>query len=409
MRLWTIKAQAAAPGQPETLEVMVYGCIVGGQPWDSSEVSASDLVRELSAHPAASTINVRINSFGGDAFGGLAIYNALLAHPAKKLVTVEGIAGSAASIIAMCGRVKMARGALLMIHNPSAGAGGDGNDLRSAASGLDKLRDSLAGVYAAKSGQPVAKILELMDADTWLSADEAKALGLADEIDETTIVTPTNRAGVVFFNAVGVPADRIPRPVNAGGSAMNEKALVGTLKVLLGMDEGATNEEVLAAFSKLMQGKDPDEAKKPEPEKAPEPPAMPPAPPASADAERLLRALTPEGQTGLVSVDAAVAEIIRLRTDYVPRAAAPSPVSVALAEGRITPAEAPMLRPWEASDRRGLEAFLASRQPGSAVPTGPAQSRLSAQGPDAVIPERIKQLAKLAGVTPEAIQERMPK
>lgn len=407
MRLWTIKALTVAPGQPEALEVMVYGCIVGGQVWDSSDVSASDLVRELSAHPAAETINVRINSFGGDAFAGLAIYNALLAHPALKAVTVEGIAGSAASIIAMCGRVKMARGALLMIHNPSAGAGGDGDDLRSAASGLDKLRDSLAGVYSAKSGQPVEKILELMDAETWLSADEAKALGLADEIDEAMIVTPTNRAGTVFFNHVGVP-EAILRPVAAGGSKMNEKALVGTLKVLLGMDEGATNEEVLAAFSKLMQGKDPDEAKKPEPEEKPEPPAVPPAPPASADAERLLRALTPEGQTGLLSVDAAVAEVIRLRTDYVPRSAAPSPVSVALAEGRITPAEAPLLRTWETTDRQGLATFLASRPVNSAVPMGQAQAKLN-QGPDAVIPERIKQLAKLAGVTPEAIQERMPK
>ena len=203
-----------------------------------------------------------------------------------------------------------------------------------------------------------------------------------------------------------------PKKVELAGKPLDEKSFVSALMALVGVGLDTSLEDLLGAVGKVMQGKDPGE-KKPDPEDEPEekpepkPEAMPPAM-ESAALSRLLSALSPDG-VQLASVDEAVAEVIRLRTEMVPRAAAPSQVAVALAEGRIEPHEQAALLRFERTDPAGLKAYLAKRPPNSSVPTGPAQSRLSAQGPDAVIPERIKQLAKLAGVTPEAIQERMPK
>jgi len=408
VKFWSIKAEVT-PGQPETLDLMVYGFITSESAWSPSDVAAPEFVRELAAHPQASTINVRINSFGGDAFGGLAIYNALLAHPAKKLVTIEGIAGSAASIIAMAGRVKFARGAMMMIHNPSGGAGGNGSDLRSMADGLDKLADSLATVYQAKTGMSSEKVHELMDAETWLSADEALALGFADEIDETLVVTPTNRAGTVFFNNVGVPADRLPRPL-AGGSQMNDKALIAALKALMGLPEGSTNEEILSSYNKVAQGKEPE--KKPEPKEEPTPPATPPATStapgmqASAELAELCAVLTPEGRASALTAREALVEAIRLRTETVPRSAAPSQVSVALAEGRIAPFEKVALEQMERVAPEGLRAYLATRKPNSSVPLGPSQSRPVVEQAPGVTPE-IARLAANAGVDPVVVAERL--
>jgi ATP-dependent protease ClpP protease subunit len=146
-------------------------------------ITAGDFTRDLGS-VKAKTINLRINSPGGSVFDGLTIFNRLREHPATVNVTVDGVAASIASVIAMAGdSVTMGRGAQLMIHNPSGLVMGQSQDMREMADLLDKLaRDSIADVYRAKAGGTAEKWLDLMATETWLSADEAVAHGLADTV-----------------------------------------------------------------------------------------------------------------------------------------------------------------------------------------------------------------------------------
>ena len=131
----------------------------------------------------AKDITVFINSPGGSVFDGLAIYNALRQHPANVEVTIMGVAASAASIIAMAGdTVVMPENAFMMIHNPLNMAYGNADDLREMADVLDKIGASLVGIYAKRTGLPEDEIKALLDAETWLNAEEAVLKGFADEL-----------------------------------------------------------------------------------------------------------------------------------------------------------------------------------------------------------------------------------
>lgn len=126
-------------------------------------------------------IHVRINSPGGSVFEGIAIYNALKQRNA--IVTVEGVAASIASVIAMAGkRIRMARGSFMMIHDPSGMVVGGEDAMRSMAESLAKIRSSIASIYSARTGKPTANILDLMTAETWFTAEEAVTAGFADEV-----------------------------------------------------------------------------------------------------------------------------------------------------------------------------------------------------------------------------------
>lgn len=148
-------------------------------------VTAKEFVAAL-AGITATTINVRINSPGGDVFDGLAIYNALKAHPAKIVSTIEGIAASAASFIALAGEtVTMAPSAFMMIHKAWGFTIGNADDHRDAVNTLDKIDGQLAAVYATKTGKSADEMLALMKGEsdgTWFTGDEAKAIGLVDAL-----------------------------------------------------------------------------------------------------------------------------------------------------------------------------------------------------------------------------------
>ena len=120
---------------------------------------------------------------GGDVFDGLAIYNVIKRHPGPVNVSIDGIAASIASVVAMSGnKIVMPENTFMMIHDPFGFAMGTADDMRDLADVLDKIKGSLASTYVAKSGQPLEKINELMSEETWLTAKEAKDLGLADEV-----------------------------------------------------------------------------------------------------------------------------------------------------------------------------------------------------------------------------------
>lgn len=161
----------------DTAEILVYD-VIGS--WFG--VEAGEFVRELN-DITASNINVRINSPGGDVYDSIAIYNALMMHPANITVYVDSLAASGASVIAMAGdNVVMLPGSQMMIHDALMLTVGNAAELRADADFLDKQSQNIAGFYAAKAGGSPDEWRERMLAETWMMADEAVDMGLADEV-----------------------------------------------------------------------------------------------------------------------------------------------------------------------------------------------------------------------------------
>lgn len=184
-QMWEIK-QSAEPGK---LELYIYGDVEGDgyDLWTGgiikSETSAAKFREELGGHKDIKQIDIFVNSYGGSVFEGTAIYNQLRRHPAHKTVHVDGFACSIASVIAMAGdEVIMPRNALMMVHNMWMCASGNSADLRKAADDLDKINAAGREAYLAKSGGKLdaAKLAEMMDGETWLTAEECITYGLAD-------------------------------------------------------------------------------------------------------------------------------------------------------------------------------------------------------------------------------------
>ncbi|WP_422445456.1 MULTISPECIES: head maturation protease, ClpP-related [unclassified Endozoicomonas] len=146
-----------------------------------SAQSVVDQIRNLDA----SEINVRLNSRGGMVFEGIAIYNALRLHKANIHVTIEGLAASIASVIAMAGdTVTIAENAMMMIHNPYGWAQGDAEAMRKTADIMDKIADSIAVSYTGRTGKSLEDMKALMESESWFTAKEALDMGLVDQIDE---------------------------------------------------------------------------------------------------------------------------------------------------------------------------------------------------------------------------------
>ena len=160
----------------DTTEVLVYDAI------DWLGVNAEDFVAELNAIDTPN-INLRINSPGGDVFDGVAIAHALRQHPANVRTQVDGLAASISSIIALAGdEVTMAKGAFFMIHQPWSIALGNAADMRQTADLLDKIGSSLVATYQDATGLEADTLREWMDAETWLTDQEAVDNGFADRI-----------------------------------------------------------------------------------------------------------------------------------------------------------------------------------------------------------------------------------
>ncbi len=187
-RMWELK-QAATP---DTLDLYIYGTVESDwYNWwgelQRSETSANHFRDELNKHPNATQINIYINSNGGSVFEGTAIYNQLRRHPAHKTVYVDGFACSIASVIAMAGdTVIMPRNTMMMVHNMLLGVYGNAAELRKSADDLDVINAAGRQAYLTKSGGKITEeqLTALMDAETWLTAEQCIAYGLADEYAE---------------------------------------------------------------------------------------------------------------------------------------------------------------------------------------------------------------------------------
>jgi ATP-dependent protease ClpP protease subunit len=148
-------------------------------------IPAKAFLDELKVLGPVAELTARINSPGGSVFDGVAIYNALKRHDARVTVWIDGIAASIASMIAMAGdEVVMPENAMLMLHDPSGLVIGTAADMRGMADALDKMKAGMVAAYRDKSGRDDAEIEALMAAETWLSAQEAVDLGLADRVEQ---------------------------------------------------------------------------------------------------------------------------------------------------------------------------------------------------------------------------------
>lgn len=196
------KIQSRAEGETEIAihdEIGMFG------------VTARDFIRDLKAIDTPK-ITVSINSPGGAVFDALPIYNALIRHDAEITTRVEGLAASAASVITMAGdRVVMPENAFLMIHNPWSFSIGDANAMREQADLLDKVSASLISTYRNKTGMEDSEIAAMLDAETWLSAEEAVEFGFADQIEP----------GMQAVACVGI--ERMPANVQAALGVTGEE------------------------------------------------------------------------------------------------------------------------------------------------------------------------------------------
>lgn len=189
-RMWDLKQSAE---NKATLDLYIYGDVEGDYfdwwTWSviESQTSAEHFRQELAKYPNATQINLYINSYGGSVFEGTAIYNQLRRHPAHKTVYIDGFACSIASVIAMAGdEIIMPRNALMMIHNMWLSACGNAAELRKAADDLDTINAAGRGAYLERAGDKLEEeqLIQMMDQETWLTAEQCIQYGLADRYAE---------------------------------------------------------------------------------------------------------------------------------------------------------------------------------------------------------------------------------
>lgn len=159
-------------------------------------------------------ITIWINSPGGDCVAAAQIYNMMMEYPGNVTVKIDGIAASAASVIAMAGtKVLVSPVSMLMIHNPMTAAMGDTSEMQKAITMLDEVKESIINAYEIKTGMSRAKLSHLMDAETWMDAHTAIDMGFADGILARPAETPVenNATGPMLFSRAAVTNSLIVR------------------------------------------------------------------------------------------------------------------------------------------------------------------------------------------------------
>lgn len=198
-KFWQFKAQVEGDS-PKPAELLLYGPIAT-YTWWGDEVTPRQFKADLDALGDIDEINVYINSEGGDVFAGQAIHSMLKRHKAKINVYVDGLAASIASVIAMAGdSVRMPKNAMMMLHNPWTFSVGNAEDFRKLADDLDKIRESIIAAYQSKCGMDRDKLVDILDAETWLTAAEAFDYKLIDEVQEDKQVAASLNAGALVVN-----------------------------------------------------------------------------------------------------------------------------------------------------------------------------------------------------------------
>ena len=167
--------------EEKSAELILYGSIGSDEYWD--DISDKAFKQDIENLGDVENITLHINSPGGSVFSAVAIANTLKNHKAKITANIDGLAASAATIItSACDTVKMPKNALFMVHNPITFAYGNNQDMQKTLEMLNKVKNSIIETYLNKAKTDKETLSELMDNETWMSAEEAKEYGFIDEI-----------------------------------------------------------------------------------------------------------------------------------------------------------------------------------------------------------------------------------
>lgn len=252
-KFWQIKASA----DKKSADLLLYGYI-SETSWWGDEVTPKEFAEELKSVGDVEVLNVYINSLGGDVFAGQAIYSQLKRHKAHVVVRVDGVAASIASVIAMAGdEIIMPLNAMMMIHNPWVWGAGDAQEFRELAEFLDNVRKTMIAAYRDKTGLSDEEIIQLMDDETWFTAEEAVEKGFADRVEQAQKVAAALKGDTLIVAGrefdIGrfsrFPRERIAAVVQAPPEAPQKKGVTSTVELTpetLKRDHAAVYEAVRA-------------------------------------------------------------------------------------------------------------------------------------------------------------------
>ncbi|MGB3484014.1 MAG: head maturation protease, ClpP-related [Mycobacterium sp.] len=332
-------------------------------------VTSRDFRDQLKALPeSVNTIDLHINSPGGDVYEALAIMNTLRQHKAKVVTTIDGYAASSAGFIAVgaSDELVVSENAEIMAHLPWAVMIGDADEMRKMAEDLDRIGKNIASIFQARAGGKLDDWVAILTAETWWSADEAVAAGIADKVLKTPKRDAKNSARDRFnlsvFNHAGrsnAPAPQIPQahnetpqPVEAEAPKEKEPtvALSESALTKLGLDAEADEDAINEAIEKITA-----------PEPAGEPTIEEAAKVAAKFGQKLVNA------AGYDQLAASVANL-EARRDEAIKAENESAITSALSSGRIDAASADTWRNELTKNREGTLALLATLPANKAVP-----------------------------------------
>ena len=194
---WKNQTETNSETQEQTQERTLFlNGTIAEESWFDDDVTPQLFKDELMS--GSGNITVWINSPGGDCVAAAQIYNMLMDYKGDVTVKIDGIAASAASVIAMAGtKVLVSPVSMLMIHNPMTAAFGNSDEMQKAIDMLGSVKDSIINAYEIKTGLSRAKLSHLMDAETWMDANKAVELGFADEIMQRSTETENTAAPTV--------------------------------------------------------------------------------------------------------------------------------------------------------------------------------------------------------------------
>lgn len=264
-QFWTFRA---ADDAPSVGELLLYGPIGpdDGLGWLFDEVTPKQFRSDLDALGDISELRVMINSPGGDVFAGQAIHSMLSRHKAVVTVYVDGLAASIASIVAMAGdTVVMPRNAMMMVHNPWTVGIGDAREFRHLAETLDSIRESMLAAYESKTGLERSRLLGLLNAETWMTAEEAVDLGFADEIEQSKAVAASIvRPGVLAMQGQEFDLGHYRNPPEFPAESTREAVALGKRNAERALREAGFDRERAKAI--VARGWTEPEREAPEPE-----------------------------------------------------------------------------------------------------------------------------------------------
>jgi ATP-dependent Clp protease protease subunit len=219
-KFWNFKAL-----DDKTGELTLYGEIAN-ETWWEDEVTPKEFKADLDNLGDIDELNIYINSPGGDVFAGQAIHSMLKRHHAHKNVYIDGLAASIASVIAMAGdTIFMPKNAMMMIHNPWTFGIGNAEEFRKLAEDLDKIRESLIAAYEGRSALTRDEIIEIMDSETWLTADECHEYGFCDVVEkEKQMAACIDKTLLTRYK--NTPAEFLTKPRDAKEQELKQKLLI---------------------------------------------------------------------------------------------------------------------------------------------------------------------------------------